>query len=127
MQIFLAVIGRPVVIVLLTQWLLCNAVVDWVIDWLLCREQWTMPPVGDSRDVRSIIQEHIDQNKVAIFCKSYCSFCKKVWFALVPSCLSVCRTVVAKSKVLWPLIAFVPSCHSVILASATELSSSGSW
>jgi len=39
-------------------------------------------------------------------------------------CLSVCRTVVAKSKVLWPLIAFVPSCHSVILASATELSSS---
>lgn len=37
-----------------------------------------MPPIGDSRDVRSIIQEHIDQNKVAIFSKSYCSFSKKV-------------------------------------------------
>lgn len=37
-----------------------------------------MPPIGDTRDVRSLIQEHLDSHKVVIFSKSYCSYCNKV-------------------------------------------------
>jgi len=37
-----------------------------------------MPPTGDSRDLRSVIQEYIDNNKVVIFAKTHCPYCKKV-------------------------------------------------
>jgi len=59
-----------------------------------------MPPVGDSRDVRSIIQEHIDQNKVAIFSKSHCGFCKKVWLLF---CTLICYIIIAISVVCAPV------------------------
>jgi len=37
-----------------------------------------MPPIGASRDLRSLVQQHIDKNKVMIFSKSYCPYCNKV-------------------------------------------------
>lgn len=40
---------------------------------------WTaMALIGDSRNVRSLVQEYIDKNKVVIFAKTHCPYCKKV-------------------------------------------------
>jgi len=45
--------------------------------------QTAMPPIGDARDLRSLIQEHIDNNKVVMFSKSYCPYCKKVRYFIL--------------------------------------------
>lgn len=37
-----------------------------------------MPPTGDVRDLRSIISEHVSSNKVVIFSKTTCPYCRKV-------------------------------------------------
>lgn len=37
-----------------------------------------MPPIGDTRDLKSLIKEYIDQNKVMIFSKTTCPYCQKV-------------------------------------------------
>lgn len=37
-----------------------------------------MPPTGDIRDYKSIIKEYISENKVLIFSKTTCPYCKKV-------------------------------------------------
>jgi len=37
-----------------------------------------MPPIGDSNDLRSQVQQHIDKNNVVIFSKTTCPYCTKV-------------------------------------------------